>query len=89
MRTSKFFYFDIIFLNTGNFQHKLHVFASDGYEFETETVDYLIISMAERFDFYIQTGSAAGNYWIRAETLNDANQVKRLTNKKIKMKDAD
>ena len=68
------------------FQHKLAVFATDGSKIEEQSVDYLIVSLAERYDFYIETKPESEvpetrSYFIRAETLNGVNQVRGLVNK--------
>ncbi len=49
--------------------HRLDLIATDGYEVETVTVDYIIIHTGERYDFVLHADQDAANYWIRAETL--------------------
>ena len=51
--------------------HPLHVVASDGHDFVTEVVDFLVVNSGERYDFWIDATNPGGlgNFWIHAETL--------------------
>ena len=51
--------------------HKLKAIASDGYYFEPMEVDYIVIHVGETYDFILETNQPVGNYWIRAETLEN------------------
>ena len=51
--------------------HDLNVIATDGDDIDTVTVQHLIISPGERYDFWIAPTdpAQAGSYWIRLTTL--------------------
>lgn len=49
--------------------HTLSVISSDGYDFEPVSVESFILNPGERYDFIITTNRSAGNYWIRAVSL--------------------
>ena len=51
--------------------HPLHVVATDGADIVTKTVDVIIISPGERYDFWIDATDpeGLGLYWIRAVTM--------------------
>ena len=52
--------------------HKLRITATDGQIVHlSETVDYIIIHSGEHYDFILDTKDNGGNYWIRAETLEN------------------
>ena len=56
--------------------HKLRIIATDGQIVHLSgPVDYIIVHSGERYDFILDTKASipngAGNYWIRAETLED------------------
>ena len=52
-------------------EHKLIVVATDGIFIEPREVDYIVIHSGERYDFLLTTKPNGGNYWIRAETLEN------------------
>ncbi|XP_065673687.1 uncharacterized protein LOC105843944 isoform X3 [Hydra vulgaris] len=49
--------------------HSLEMVASDGYDFQTFTVESFIINPGERYDFILEANRPVGNYWIRAVSL--------------------
>ncbi|XP_074655366.1 uncharacterized protein LOC141908958 [Tubulanus polymorphus] len=49
--------------------HQLRVISSDGMDVEPTEVESVIINPGERYDVVIDTDQTAGNYWIRAVTL--------------------
>ena len=50
--------------------HLLKVVATDGMELrDPVTVDSVIVTPGERYDFELQTKDTADNYWIKAKTL--------------------
>lgn len=49
--------------------HTLRVIASDGKDVEFKDVDYISVETGERYDFLVNASKAAGNYWIRAESV--------------------
>lgn len=52
-------------------EHRLIVVATDGIFIEPREVDYIVIHSGERYDFLLTTKPNGGNYWIRAETLEN------------------
>ncbi|XP_035674595.1 laccase-2-like [Branchiostoma floridae] len=56
-------------------QHALRVLASDGHDIEPLTVDAIILSPGERFDFELDASASPDVYWIRAETLREGTCV--------------
>eukprot|EP00058_Branchiostoma_floridae_P001614 XP_002587102.1 hypothetical protein BRAFLDRAFT_102619 [Branchiostoma floridae] len=56
-------------------QHALRVLASDGHDIEPLTVDAIIVSPGERFDFEVDASASPDLYWIRAETLREGTCV--------------
>ena len=52
--------------------HKLNIIATDGHDVEAKAVDSFMIYSGERYDFYIEAYDSdnAGNYWVRAETID-------------------
>ena len=55
--------------------HLLHVVSADGRPIQQKSVNSLIISSGERYDFWISANDPKhlGSYWIRAETLGTKN----------------
>jgi FtsP/CotA-like multicopper oxidase with cupredoxin domain len=53
-------------------QHELVAFASDGHDFDPVNVQSIILNAGETFDFAVKTVASAGNFWIRAQTLEVA-----------------
>ncbi|XP_066265508.1 uncharacterized protein [Branchiostoma lanceolatum] len=61
-------------------QHELTLVATDGNMIREQRAESFIINTGERYDFYITTNQPAGNYWIRADTIElheDGNAVTR------------
>jgi FtsP/CotA-like multicopper oxidase with cupredoxin domain len=49
--------------------HKLSVIATDGAATKPQEVDSLLIDVGERYDVIVNADQPAGNYWMRAKTL--------------------
>ncbi|CAH1252822.1 Hypp1020 [Branchiostoma lanceolatum] len=56
-------------------QHALRVLASDGHDINPLTVDAIIVSPGERYDFEVDASASPGLYWVRAETLREGTCV--------------
>ena len=54
--------------------HMLNIIATDGYDVTTKQVESVIVFSGERYDFWIDADDPLenGTYWIRAETLERA-----------------
>jgi len=52
-------------------QHYLTVISSDAYDIEDTIVESFIVNPGERFDFLLTANQTIGNYWIRADSLED------------------
>ncbi|KAI8511617.1 hypothetical protein Bbelb_107170 [Branchiostoma belcheri] len=52
-------------------QHDLTMIATDGNRISEQRAESFIINTGERYDFYITANQTVGNYWIRAETLEE------------------
>ena len=51
--------------------HELNIIATDGGDVITRSVESLVVTSGERYDFWIHANDPqeTGSYWIRAETL--------------------
>ena len=55
--------------------HLLTVVAADGFDVQPMTVESIIISPGERFDFILTANQIEENYWIRADSLEVRKEV--------------